>query len=214
MTEKKTIKVLLVDNHPLVADGLRAIMQTYDNIEIVGTAGSADAAIAIARSTSPDIVLLDINMPNVSGIEAIDMFRKEGLGCRIIMLSMHDSREYISSSVMRGASGYVLKDVPTDEIARAISVVADGGTFFSVGVPDALLDRRIRHDAIPLTAREKSVLVQIASGKSNRDIAVQLGISNATVETHRKNLKRKLHIPTTAGLVRYALDNAMSETDL
>ncbi|MEP7453985.1 response regulator transcription factor [Phyllobacterium sp. SB3] len=214
MTQKTPVKVLLVDNHPLVADGLRAILQTYDHIQIVGSAGSASAAIEIARDTGPDIVLLDINMPNVSGIEAIEMFRKEGLGCRIIMLSMHDSREYISSSVMRGASGYVLKDVPTDEIAKAIAVVADGGTFFSTGVPDVLLERHIKYDAIPLTTREKSILVQIASGKSNRDIAAQLGISNATVETHRKNLKRKLHIPTTAGLVRYALDNGLGEMDL
>jgi DNA-binding NarL/FixJ family response regulator len=126
------------------------------------------------------------------------------------MLSMHDSREYISTSVLHGASGYILKDVSTDEIIAAIEAVADGKCYFSSGVSDVLLERKEVPDALPLTTREHDVLLLLAAGKSNRDIAQTLGISAATVETHRKNIKKKLNIATTAGLTRYAIENGLT----
>jgi two-component system, NarL family, nitrate/nitrite response regulator NarL len=209
MSERKTIKVLLIDNHPLVLDGLRAVLETFGHIEVVGAAGLARVGLEIARQTRPAVVLMDINMPQLNGIDAIELFKEELPETRILMLSMHDSREYISTSVMHGASGYILKDVSTEEIIAAIEAVAAGKTYFSSGVSDVLLERRSHENVLPLTTREHDVLLLIAAGKSNRDIAQTLGISAATVETHRKNIKKKLGIGTTAGLTRYAIENGL-----
>lgn len=208
------IKVLLVDNHPLVLDGLRAVLETYDDIEIVGAAPNARAALDIALETRPDVVLMDINMPMMNGIDAIELFKRQVPATRILMLSMHDSREYISTSIMRGASGYILKDVSTTEIVAAIHAVAAGGTYFSSGVSEALLDggERRADSAAILSARENDVLALVAEGGSNREIATELGISEATVETHRKNIKKKLGIASTAGLTRYAIENGLART--
>ena len=204
------IRTLLIDNHPLVLDGLKAILETYDQIAVVGTALSAPAGLEVAVSTRPDVVLMDINMPQMNGIDALELFKDKLPGTRILMLSMHDSREYISTSVMYGAAGYILKDVATEEIVAAIEAVAGGGTYFSAGVRDALLETN-RGARQPLTTREQAVLLLIAAGKSNRDAAASLEISEHTVETHRKNIKRKLGIATTAGLTRYAIDNGLLE---
>ncbi|PCD66194.1 response regulator transcription factor [Rhizobium phaseoli] len=210
MTERSKIKVLLIDNHPLVLDGLKAVLETFDHIEVAGTAGLAQTGLDIARQIQPQVVLMDINMPKLSGIDAIELFRSELPQTRVVMLSMHDSREYISSSVMRGAAGYVLKDVSTEEIVAAIETVADGGTYFSSGVFDALMWERAEEGSDPLTPRERDTLGLIVAGRSNREIAEVLGISAATAETHRKNLKKKLGIATTAGLIRYALDHGIA----
>ncbi|RYC15610.1 response regulator transcription factor [Ciceribacter ferrooxidans] len=210
MKDKAPIKILLIDNHPLVLDGLKALLECYSHIEVVGTAGLARTGLDLALRTRPDVVLMDINMPQVNGIEAIDLFRAQLPDVRILMLSMHDSREYISTSVLRGARGYILKDVATEEIVQAIETVAAGGTFFSSGVSDALLERRPEDNAVPLTSREQDVLRLLAAGKSNRDIAAALGIAAATAETHRKNLKKKLGIGTTAGLTRYVIDRGLN----
>ncbi|SDG33513.1 response regulator [Pelagibacterium luteolum] len=205
-----TIKVLLVDNHPLVLDGLKAILETYDHIAVVGAAPSALAALEIARTTAPDVVLMDINMPELNGLDAIELFKEQCPSTKLLMLSMHDSREYISTSVMYGASGYILKDVSTEEIIRAIDTVAAGGTFFSTGVSDVLLERGDKSAKTKaLTTREQAILLLIAGGKSNKDVAATLDISARTVETHRKNIKKKLGIPTTAGLTRYAIENGL-----
>ncbi|OQP84002.1 DNA-binding response regulator [Rhizobium rhizosphaerae] len=203
------IKLLLVDNHPLVLDGLRAILETYEHLTVVATATDAEEGIDKAAALRPDVVLLDINMPRMSGIDAIERLRAAAPGARILMLSMHDNREYISSSVLRGASGYVLKDVSTAEIVTAIETVMAGGTFFSSGVSEAILESRAKAEGPALTARERDILCGIAAGRNNRDLAEALGLSVATVETHRKHLKRKLGIATTAGLVRYALDHGL-----
>ena len=213
MSARDKIKVLLVDNHPLVLDGLKKVLETFSHIEIVGTAGLALAGLEIARETQPSVVLMDINMPKLNGIDAIELFKRELPKCRVVMLSMHDTREYISSSVLRGAAGYVLKDVPTEEIVAAIEAVADGQTYFSSGVREALVEPKLA-DAGLLTSRERDVLLLIAEGKSNREIAQSFNASVATVETHRKNLKKKLGVATTAGLVRYALDRGLGKGNI
>ncbi|MGO4115735.1 two-component system response regulator MctR [Rhizobium ruizarguesonis] len=209
MTERPKIRVLLIDNHPLVLDGLKAVLETFDHIEVAGTAGLAQTGLEIGRKVLPQVVLMDINMPKLSGIDAIELFRNELPQARVVMLSMHDSREYISSSVMHGAAGYILKDVSTDEIVSAIETVAGGGTYFSSGVFDALMGERAEEGSDPLTPRERDILGLIVAGRSNKEIAETLGITSATAETHRKNLKRKLGITTTAGLIRYALDHGI-----
>jgi len=188
---------------------LKAVLETFDHIEVAGTAGLAQTGLDIGRQVLPQVVLMDINMPKLSGIDAIELFRNELPQARVVMLSMHDSREYISSSVMHGAAGYILKDVSTDEIVSAIETVAGGGTYFSSGVFDALMGERVEEGSDPLTPRERDILGLIVAGRSNREIAEALGISSATAETHRKNLKKKLGIATTAGLIRYALDHGI-----
>ncbi|ASV88259.1 bacterial regulatory, luxR family protein (plasmid) [Ochrobactrum quorumnocens] len=209
MTNECKIRVLLVDNHPLVLDGLRAVLETYEDIQIVGAAANARTALELASVVGPEVVLMDINMPLLNGIEAIELFKKQLPGIRILMLSMHDSREYISTSIMRGASGYVLKDVSTTEIVTAIHAVASGGTYFSSGGSEALLERGGKKSE-GLSARETDVLVLVAEGGSNREIAIRLSISEATVETHRKNIKKKLGIASTAGLTRYVIENGLN----
>lgn len=210
MSDTTSIKILLIDNHPLVLDGLKALLETYSHIDVIGTAGLARTGLEIALRDRPDVVLMDINMPHVNGIDAIELFKERLPGIRILMLSMHDSREYISRSVLRGARGYILKDVATDEIVAAIESVAGGKTYFSTGVSDVLMERNPDEDGTPLTPREKEVLRMLAAGRSNRDIGESLGISAATVETHRKHLKKKLGITSTAGLTRYVIENGLT----
>lgn len=210
MSTRRLIKVLLVDDHPLVLEGIRAIIETYSHIEVVGATSNAREALNISGRTEPDVVMMDINMPDLNGLDAIELFKEQHPKTRLLMLSMHDSREYISTSVMYGASGYVLKDVSTSEIIAAIEAVAAGGTYFSSGVSDVLMRiQDAQKSCGPLTTREQSVLLLIAEGKSSKDVALLLDISIRTVETHRKNIKKKLGIGTTAGLTRYAIENGL-----
>lgn len=203
-------KVLLVDDHPLVLEGIRAVIETYPHINVVGTASGAKEALIIAGRTQPEIVLMDINMEEINGIDAIELFKEQHPNIRILMLSMHDSKEYISTSVMYGASGYILKDVSTNEIISAIDIVAAGGTYFSSGVSEVLLSHEAdRQSPSPLSTREQSILILVAGGESSKDVAKFLNISVRTVETHRKNIKKKLNIKTTAGLTRYAIENGL-----
>ncbi len=206
-------KVLLVDDHPLVLEGIRAVIETYPHIDVVGAASSAKEALSIASRTEPEIVVMDINMAEINGIDAIELFKEQHPNVRILMLSMHDSKEYISTSVMYGASGYILKDVSTNEIVSAIEAVAAGGTYFSSGVADVLLNlQEDKENRGPLSTREQSILILVAEGKSSKDVGKMLNISVRTVETHRKNIKKKLGISTTAGLTRYAIENGLIGT--
>lgn len=205
-----SIRIIICDDHPLVLEGIRSVVETYQHITVIGAVGSAREALALAQHQQPDVVMMDINMPELSGLDAIELFRERLPGTRLLMLSMHDSREYISTAVMYGASGYILKDVSTSEIIAAIEIVAAGGTYFSSGVTEAILHRNSKPaHAMPLTTREQSVLLLLARGNSNKDVAAELDISVRTVETHRKNIKKKLGITTTAGLTRYVIDNGL-----
>lgn len=213
MTPTRPIKVLICDDHPLVLEGIRSILDIYPHIVVVGAVGSARAALDLARRDPPDVVMMDINMPELSGLDAIELFREHHPAARLLMLSMHDSREYISTAVMYGASGYILKDVSTGEIIAAIEAVASGQSYFSAGVADAILARGKAGAVMPLTTREQSILLLLAKGHANREIADRLDISVRTVETHRKNIKRKLGIASTAGLTRYVIDNGLLAPD-
>lgn len=210
MTGATPIMVLICDDHPLVLEGIRAVVETFDHIRVVGTARSALAALTLAEQENPDVVLMDINLPEVSGLDAIELFRERLPRTRLLMLSMHDSREYISTAVLYGASGYILKDVPPAEIISAIEAVAANGSYFSSGVTEAILQKGQKRNAVvPLTTREQAVLLLVAQGRSNKDVAGELDISVRTVETHRKNIKKKLGIGTTAGLTRYVIDHGL-----
>ncbi|MGB7241936.1 MAG: response regulator transcription factor [Sulfitobacter sp.] len=202
------VRVLIVDDHPMVAEGIQSILESYDDIDVVGTLNSGRAAIDLIDTLNPDVVLMDLNMPDVGGLSATEILLERRPDTRILILSMHDSPEYIASALSHGAMGYILKDVQTDEIKLAIDAVLSGKRYLCTGAKGSLAPKT--DDAREaLTGREQTILLQLANGKSNKDVAEELEISVRTVETHRKNIKRKLGISSTAGLTRYALEHGV-----
>ena len=206
MTDPST-RVVVVDDHPMVAEGIEAILDSYDDLCVVATLSDGQQMIDRLEELSPDVILMDLNMPGLGGLSATEMILERRPETRILILSMHDTPEYISTALSHGARGYVLKDVPTDEIKTAIDTVMAGGRYLCTGAEGALSPQAASREA--LTTREQTVLLQLAQGKSNKDVALALDISVRTVETHRKNLKRKLGISSTAGLTRYALEHGV-----
>ena len=202
-----TIKVLIVDDHPMVAEGIQSILETYDDIVVVGTLSNGQEAVDQVDTLDPDVILMDLNMPQLGGLPATEILLEKRPDTRILVLSMHDSPEYISTALSHGAMGYVLKDVPTDEIRLAIDTVLRGEKYLCTGAEGSLKPKSETREA--LTGREQTILLELAQGKSNKDVAEGLSISVRTVETHRKNIKRKLGISSTAGLTRYALEHGV-----
>jgi DNA-binding NarL/FixJ family response regulator len=202
------IRVLIVDDHPMVAEGIQSILETYDDIVVVGTLGNGQDAVDQAPGLAPDVILMDLNMPKLGGLSATEILLERAPDTRILILTMHDSPEYISSALSHGAMGYVLKDVPTDEIKQAIDTVMRGQRYLCTGAKGSL-EPKSSDGREALTGREQTILLQLAMGNSNKAVALALDISVRTVETHRKNIKRKLGISSTAGLTRYALEHGV-----
>lgn len=202
------IRVLIVDDHPMVAQGIRAILDTYDDIDVIGTLSNGREAIDQIGQLDPDVMLLDLNMPQVNGLTACEIILEQRPDTRILILSMHDSPEYISTALSHGAMGYLLKDVPTEEIKLAIDAVMGGARYLCAGAASAIKPST-GAEREALTSREQTILLELAQGKSNKDVAAALDISVRTVETHRKNIKRKLGISSTAGLTRYAMEHGV-----
>ncbi|WGW02712.1 response regulator transcription factor [Tropicibacter oceani] len=200
-------RVVVVDDHPMVAEGIEAILESYDDIEVVATLCDGQQMIDRLDELSPDVILMDLNMPGLGGLSATEMILERRPDTRILVLSMHDTPEYVSTALSHGARGYVLKDVPTDEIKQAIDAVMAGQRYLCTGAEGALTP--VEGAREQLTNREQTVLLQLAQGKSNKEVAQALDISVRTVETHRKNIKRKLGISSTAGLTRYALEHGV-----
>ncbi len=208
MSISPPVRVLIVDDHPMVAEGIQSILESYDDLVVAGSCKSARDAIDGLDAFNPDVILMDLNMPDMSGLTATEIVLERRPGTRILVLSMHDSPEYISSALSHGAMGYILKDVPTDEIKQAIDAVMAGQQYLCTGARGSLApDKRDGREA--LTGREQTILLQLAQGRSNKEVATALDISVRTVETHRKNIKRKLGISSTAGLTRYALEHGV-----
>ncbi|TFL19714.1 response regulator [Jannaschia formosa] len=207
MQAKAPIRVLVVDDHAMVADGLRALLETYDDLEVVGAYQDGQSALDHCAIAAPDVVLLDLNMPRMNGLAATEILRDRHPGIAVLILSMHDTREYVATAMRHGAAGYCLKDQPGDEIRRAIDIVAGGGRYLCPGAEEALEPGP--EGSEPLTSREQTILLLLARGRSNKEVAHELDISVRTVETHRKNLKRKFGISSTAGLTRYAMEHGV-----
>ncbi|MEB0140986.1 MULTISPECIES: response regulator transcription factor [unclassified Undibacterium] len=204
MNQTTPIKLLLVDDHPLVRDGLRARLESVPHFQVCGEAGSAAEALKIIAEQALDLVLMDINLGNTNGISLTARLSQDYPAIAVIMLSMHEKAEYVSQSVQAGARGYVLKDVPAEEIIHAIESVIAGGSYFSAGLQSEANRKRPTQ---LLTQREQCILESIATGKSNKHIARELSLSVRTIETHRLNIKRKLNIDGQADLIRYAINN-------
>jgi DNA-binding NarL/FixJ family response regulator len=207
----KPIRVLVADDHMIVRTGIRHVLESEPGFEVVGEAANGKEALSLTEKLRPDVVVLDISMPDISGLELAARLRRGGGGARVLILSMHNNSEYVLESVRAGADGYLLKDTAATELRTAIRAVCQGESYFSPPVASRLSAAvRGEHDAQPggldqLTGREREVLHGIAQGRTNKEIATELGISHRTVETHRESLMRKLRIRTVAELTRFAL---------
>ena len=188
----------------------RLLVEKYLQDEPVTLEFAVDGAEALEKTPdfAPDVILMDLNMPKLGGLSATEIILEQSPATRILILSMHDSPEYISTALNHGAKGYLLKDVPTEEIKTAIDTVMRDEEYLCTGARGSLKPR-IADGREALTSREQQILLQLAQGKSNKDVGLALDISVRTVETHRKNIKRKLGISSTAGLTRYAMEHGV-----
>ena len=208
---------MIADDHTVVRQGIRNVLEEVEGLEVVGEAGDGDEALELARDLRPDVVLLDVTMPGRTGLEVTRELRADEIESGILILSMHDDPEYVLQAVRAGADGYVLKDVSPAELRKAIQTVHEGREYFAERVTHQLsvglraeLEREQRKSRLEsLTARETEVLVLVADGLTNREIAEKLDISPRTVETHRERLMTKLRIRTVAGLTRFVVEEGL-----
>ena len=208
------LRIVIAEDHTILREGLRALLATQDNIEVIGEAGDGREAVRIVDKLAPDLVLMDLSMPKLNGIEAIGEIKKRNPQIKIIALTVHKTDEYILATLEAGANGYVLKDASQRELFLAIQYVMDDNVYLSPSISEkivqAYLDNRKEGKTLSalnlLTSREREVLKLIAEGYKNRDIADHLFISIKTVEKHRSNLMKKLDLHNTAALTTYAID--------
>ncbi|MEK7319633.1 response regulator [Cupriavidus metallidurans] len=208
VTTSSAARVLLIDDHALVRDGMRMHLTLQPGLEVVGEADDGEAALAWLAAAEagrmPDLVITDIGMRGMGGIALAGALHDRYPELAVLIVSMHDNLEYVRQAIRAGARGYVLKDAPADELLAAIHAVLAGRVFYSARIARGMAEQAVSPlDA--LTPRERDILHGIGRGQANKDIAVQLGVSVRTVETHRLNLKRKLGIEGRAELVKYAV---------
>ncbi len=210
--DPKNRRVLLVDDHVLVRAGLAALIGRLDGWEVVGEAGDGEAALVLAEALVPDVVIMDVSMPVLDGIEATRRMVKQ-YGTAVLILSMHASKEHVCEALRAGARGYLVKTSTGLELELALTAVARGEVWLSPTIANAVVDdlRSVSSPASPLTPRQLDVLRKIAEGKSTREVAHLLGVSVKTVETDRAQIMERLDIHNVAGLVRYALATKLVE---
>lgn len=207
------IRVLVVDDHSVVREGIRHVLEGGDGFQVVAEAANGTEALELAAGAHPDVVLLDLSMPGTSGLDVVRQLRARHPDTRVLILSVHDDREYVLESVRVGAHGYLRKDSSPADIRQAIRAVHAGDSFFSPPAArhlTAVVQDQAATDRLgDLTSREREILLRVARGRTNREAAAELGISVRTVETHRDSLMRKLGIHTVAGLTRFALEHQL-----
>jgi DNA-binding NarL/FixJ family response regulator len=211
--EVKKIRILLADDHNVMRKGLRLLLESQPGFSVVAEASDGHQAVEQAEATKPDVVVLDIAMPRLSGTEAAQRIGELLPGTSVIILSMHSDEGYVMRALKAGAKGYLLKDAAEGDLVEAIQAVGNGKTFFSSEISKMLVEdyvREIRTRGVEdsyelLTSREREILHLLAEGKSNKDIASALNLSPYTVETHRRNLQEKLNLHSFAELILYAV---------
>ena len=214
----KTIKVILVDDHSLVRAGIRSLIQNISGVEVIAEANNGRDAIRLIDELIPDLVLLDIAMPELNGLEVISRISKDNTETKVIILSMHTNEEYVVQALKAGAAGYLLKDSAPNELEIAVNAVMKGETYLSPAISKHVVDNYLRRISDvstekergpdifkQLTSRQREILQLIAEGNSTKDIANKLNVSIKTVETHRMQLMDRIGIHDVAGLVRYAI---------
>lgn len=209
----KKIRILIADDHGIVRKGLRLQLEQNSEFEVVGEATEGREAVRMAEELFPDVVIMDIAMPNLNGIQATTQLVKKNPQIGVIILSMYSDETYLMRTLAAGAKGYLLKDSADVDLHRAVEVVAQGKPFFSPAIADTLLEdymRQLQQRGLQdsydlLTEREKEILQLLAEGKSNKDVAGMLNLSTNTVETHRTRIMQKLDLHSTADIVLYAV---------
>lgn len=204
---------MIADDHGVVRKGLRLLLEEYSELEVTGEAANGREAVRMATELMPDIVLMDVAMPLLNGIEAAEQIRRANNQIGIIMLTMHADESYVLRALSAGVKGYLLKESAEDDLLRAVKAVIQGKPFFSPSITQTLLEdymRVLKQEGLSdsfelLTAREKEVLQLLAEGKTNKDVATILDVSLYTVESHRTNLMQKLNLHNTAEIVLYAV---------
>ena len=223
MTEKRTIRVLIADDHAVVRSGLRSILESEDDIEVVGDAADGHQALEAAQELLPDVILMDINMGDWDGVTATRRVRNSVPSCRVIVLTNYDEDNLVFSSIRAGASGYLLKEVSGHQLTNAIRTVADGFSLIYPSVARRVLDEfgRLRPGGVTpasedqgysdLTPREREVLKLVASGRANKEIGTELGISERTVKTHISNIFSKLQLTDRTQAALYVHNRGLLE---
>jgi len=214
------IRVVLADDHVFVRDGIKSLLENEANIEVVGEAIDGADALEVVASSKPDLLIADIRMPNLTGIELVEKLRRENNNVKIIMLSMHESEEYVLKSIKAGADGYLLKGSSKEEFLKALHTVAAGGKYFSGDISSILISQltnsatssepkqNLAEDTM-ITKREKEILTLLLSGKGNKEIAEALEISKRTAEVHRFNLMKKLKVKNLIELSNKATEYSL-----
>jgi len=215
-----SIRILLVDDHKIVRDGLRSLIEKDQDTEVVGEAADGRAAVQQVRNLSPDVVIMDIAMPDLNGIEATRQILAERPEIKIVALSMHSDSRFIAEMLRSGALGYLLKNCAFEELTKAIHSVVDGQTYLSSGIAEVVTKEYVRRlTETELTAptiisdREREVLQLLAEGKSTKQVASCLHVSIKTIETHRRQIMRKLNINSLAELIKYAVREGLTSLD-
>ncbi len=211
----KKIRILIADDHSLIRSGIASLLERDGEFQIVGEAKDGNEAVELTQKLVPDVALIDLSMPRMNGVEATRIIREQFPQTRVLVLTMHENDEYIYQIFKSGAGGYVLKSSSRDELCDAIRAVAKGERFFSTRVSEIMMESLMRRgerqtqpmntEDIPLTKREKEILILVAEGMTNQQIAEKLFISPRTVDTHRTNIMQKLDLHDVASLVHYAI---------
>ncbi|HLU60852.1 MAG TPA: response regulator transcription factor [Gammaproteobacteria bacterium] len=214
------IRVLLADDHGLVRAGIRTLLDQIETLAVIGETGDGRSVLKLVKEHQPDIVLLDIAMPSLNGLEVAARISRDYPDTRTIMLSMHANEEYVLQALRSGASGYLLKDAAVAELEIAIRSVVHGKTYLSPSISKTVIDEyldnnsRARSPLERLTSRQREILQLVAEGHTTRQIADMLSVSVKTVETHRAQLMDRLEIRDVPGLVRYAIRTGLIHTDI
>jgi DNA-binding NarL/FixJ family response regulator len=214
-----SIRVLLAEDHTLVRAGIRSLINSFHDIEVVAEAGDGREATRLARTVHPDIILMDISMPGLNGLEATARITRGDSHCRVLILSMHTNEEYAAQALRSGAKGYLVKEAAASELEEALHAVARGESYvsssLSIETVQRLLEETPQSSGLDhLTPRQREILQLIAEGKSTREIAAVLSLSAKTVETHRSQLMDRLKIFDVPGLVRLAIREGLVSSDL
>jgi two-component system response regulator NreC len=207
-----TIKIILADDHKLIRDGIKTLLKKDPDFEIIAEADNGRQLINIIENFSPDVVLVDITMPELNGIDAVAQLKKINPNLKFIILTMHEEGDYIMKSIQSGASGYLLKNAEYEELQEAIHIVAAGGRYFNSAISNIIIENiskpapQSNKEYPEFTGREIEILREVANGLSTKLIADKFSISNRTVETHRVNMMKKLEVHNTAELIKKAMD--------